>query len=260
MARLLRKLARAVLNYDPSFCDMHEDEHARSAAAEYLEHIRRHLRERFGNQRLTILDAGCQAGRLLIPLAQDGHKLIGIDTSGFALRRARRHAKEGKLPVQLHRGDIAKLRRWVAPTSLDAVICSEVLYLCEDYHNLLQLLAESVKSGGLLFVSHRPTLYYVAAALRQGKTELAASVIKRTDGPSPDGAYHNWQTPEQLAELYRSLNLHWQGCYPVDHAQVRLEGSCMSDGDIKRLLEPARDTDSTFRIPAYLFVVAKKTR
>ena len=73
MVRLLRKALRGVLHYDPSYCDMYEDPHARASAVEYLGHIRRHLRERFGTARLQLLDAGCQAGRLLVPLAEDGH-------------------------------------------------------------------------------------------------------------------------------------------------------------------------------------------
>jgi len=257
MAQLLRKLRRALLNYDPSFCDMYEDEHARAAAAEYLDHIRRRLRERFGDQKLSILDAGCQAGRLLIPLAEDGHRLIGVDTSGFALRRASQHAKDRNLSVELHRGDIAKLRRWIAPSSLDAVVCTEVLYLCQDHRDLLQLLADLVKPGGLLLISHRPTLYYVASAIRQGKLDQVASVIHRTEGPSPDGAYHNWQTQEQLAELYRSLNLPLLGCYPVDHARYQFDLAQIAD-EVKQILDPVRDTDSMLRIPAYVLVVAQK--
>jgi len=147
----------------------------------------------------------------------------------------------------------------VTPASLDAVICTEVLYLCEDYRRLLQLLADSVKLGGLLFVSHRPMLYYVASALRQGKPDLAASVMTQTEGPSPDGAYHNWQTPEQLGELYHSLNLHLLGCSPVDHASSKLDLSTVPGAEVKRLLEFARTTDSIVRIPSYLLVAAQKT-
>jgi 2-polyprenyl-3-methyl-5-hydroxy-6-metoxy-1,4-benzoquinol methylase len=260
MARLLRKLRRALFDADSSFCDMYEDAHARAAAEEYLVHIRRHLHERFGKQRLTIVDAGCQAGRLLIPLAQDGHRLIGIDASGFALRRARRHAQALGLSVELRRGDIGRLRRWVAPSGLDAVVCTEVLYLCEEYRTLLRLLADSVKPGGLLFVSHRPSLYYMACALRQGEFEQASSLMRRTEGPSPHSGYHNWQTQEQLGELYREANARVLDCYPVDYEEVQLNLAQPLDPEVKRLLDSADHTDSTFRIPSYFFVVAQKTR
>lgn len=236
MAQLLRKLTRAFLNYDPSFCDMYEDAHARAAAEEYLGHIRRHLRERFGKQPLTILDAGCQAGRLLIPLAQEGHQLIGVDTSGFALRRARRHARARHLPVRLHRGSIASIQRWVRPESMDAVLCMEVLYLCEDYRELFHRLVESVKPGGLVGISHRPAAFYVANAMAQGRQDLAADIARRREGPTADSAYHNWQTESELRDWYRDEGLHVVGCYPVDYTTMGPDG----------------------RVPQYLLMVAQK--
>ena len=259
MAQLLRKLKRALFDYDPSFCDMHDDPHAHALSTEYLGHIRDHLRRRFGDRPLTILDAGCQAGRLLVPLAQDGHRMIGLDTSAFSLRRARRHAAALKLRVQLRRGDIAQLRRWIEPASLDEVICAEVLYLCENYRTLLELLAKSVKPGGVLFVSHRPTLYYVACAMKRGHPDQAAAMVQRSEGPSPDAEYHNWQTQEELVALYRELTLQWLGCYPIDARPSRLNLSVTSDDDVRRLLEPTRDGDSTFRIPTYFLVIAQKS-
>lgn len=258
LSALIRKTLRAAFNYDPSFCDMYEDAHASSAAEEYLSHIRPALRETFGTRKLDILDAGCQAGRLLIPLAQEGHRLIGVDTSAFALRRTRQHAKTRRLAVRLHRGNIANLRRWIAPRSLDVAICTEVLYLCRDYRDLLRLLAESVKPGGLLCVSHRPPVFYVGAALRRGELDAASSVLRRSEGPSPDGAYHNWQTPGQLDALYREVGLRVLGCFPVDHTAIRLDLSGVRDPDITQLLAPAHQGNATYRIPQYFLVIAQR--
>ena len=258
MQKLFRKFKRAVLNSDPSFCDMYEDAHASSAAKEYLSHIRPALRETFGTRKLDILDAGCQAGRLLIPLAQEEHRLIGVDTSAFALRRTRQHANTRRLAVRLHRGNIANLRRWVAPRSLDVAICTEVLYLCRGHRNLLRLLAESVKPGGLLCLSHRPPVFYVGVALRRDELDAASSVIRRSEGPSPDGAYHNWQTPGQLDALYREAGLRVLSCVPVDHTAMSLDLSGVRDPDVTQLLAPAHQGNSTYRIPQYLLVIAQK--
>ena len=258
MQKFLRKLKRAVLNSDPSFCDMYEDAHASSAAEEYLSHIRPAMQKQFGECKLAILDAGCQAGRLLIPLAQEGHHLVGVDTSAFALRRMRQHAKTRRLAVRLHRGNIAHLRRWVAPRSLDVAICTEVLYLCRDHRDLLRLLAESVKLGGLLCLSHRPPVFYAGVALRRGELDAASSVIRRSEGPSPDGAYHNWQTPEQLDALYRETGLRVLSCVPVDHTEMSLDLSGVRDPDLTQLLAPAHQEHSTYRIPQYLLVIAQK--
>jgi len=237
MQKLLRKFRRAFLDSDPSFCDMYEDAHARAAAEEYLGHIRRHLREQFGDRTLDILDAGCQAGRLLIPLAEEGHRLIGVDTSGFALRRARQHARARNLSVQLHRGSIAGIRQWVRPASVDAAVCTEVLYLCKDYRELFRLLVESVRPGGLVGVSHRPAAFYVANALAQGREGLAADIARRREGATAEGAYHNWQTDPELRNWYRDEGLHVAGCYPVDYTTMDPDG----------------------RVPQYLLMVAQTT-
>jgi len=258
MTNVIRKLWRALFNYDPSFCDMYEDAAARVAGEEYLGHIRYHLQQRFGQQRLSILDAGCSAGRLLIPLAKDGHRVTGLDASIFALRRARRHAKAHSLSIPLHRGDLTHLRQWIQPSSVDVVICTEVLYLCRNYRQLLQQLADSIKPEGLLFISHRPALYYIAGVLRHAQADQAAWLIARTEGRSPDGAYHNWQTQEQLVELYRSLDLRQLGCYPIRVEPSQLNLSRVAHAEVKRLLGSVHDADSLYRIPTYFLVVAQR--
>ena len=256
MTQFFRKLLRALVNYDPSFCDMYEDVHAQVVAAEYLRQIRQHVQEQFGHQRLSMLDAGCQAGRLLIPLAQDGHTMVGLDASKFAFRRVQHRVKTHQLAIRLIRGDLAHLPQWFKPASLDAVICTEVLYLCQDYRTLLQRLVETVKPGGLLFVSHRPTLYYVAKALLSGKLDQAAALLDRSEGSSPDGAYHNWQTPEQLAVLYRSLGLRVSECYPIDRQPVQLN-LAQASAPVAQLLSTTMVGDAC-HIPTYFFIVAQK--
>ena len=258
MAQLLRKLRRTVLNEDPSFCDMFTDERARRAGEEYLRHIRQAMQEQFGLRRLTILDAGCQAGRLLIPLAQDGHQLIGVDRSGFALRRARHHAATHGVRARVYRGDIGELRRWIAPASVDVVCCLEVLYLCPDYERLLGLLADTVKPGGLLCVSHRPTVYYVVSALRHHQPDQAAEALRRSDGSSSAGGYHNWHTPEQLTRLYDGLGLRVLRCQPVDDETNTCETSLASQ-EVLRALAPFHVRDSTFRFPSYWLVIAQRS-
>ena len=173
------------------------------------------------------------------------------------MRRARRHAKARHLSLSLHTGNLTDLRRWIQPHSLDVAICAEVLYLCKNYRQLLQLLRDSLKPDGLLFVSHRPTLYYVAGALRQAQCAQALALCRQTEGPSPDGAYHNWQTPEQLRELYDGLDLQPLGCYPIRAEQTRLDLST-ADPEVKRLLESVQERDSIYRIPTYFLVVAQR--
>ncbi|MBN1992611.1 MAG: class I SAM-dependent methyltransferase [Anaerolineae bacterium] len=55
-----------------------------------------------------ILEIGCGTGRLLLPLAQQGHTLAGIDLSAVALRAAQTKIKSAGLSerITLHRADM----------------------------------------------------------------------------------------------------------------------------------------------------------
>ena len=259
MAQLLSKLRRIVLNDDPNFCDMFEDERARRASVEYLVHIRRHLQQQFHGERLTILDAGCQAGRLLIPLAGEGHRLIGIDASSFAIGRARRHVSARRLDADLHIGSIGQLRRWIAPGSLDVALCIEVLYLCPEYREFLQLMRDSLKPGGLLCISHRGALYYIAGAVSSRRPEEIPSILSRTEGPLLNGAYYNWFTESQLVDLYRSNGLELLEYRPVDIEVMRLDVSQpIAPPEAAQLLRAAQQDDASFCIPSYLLAIARR--
>ena len=155
-------------------------------------------------------------------------------------------------------GDIAWLSTWIAPASLDVVLCLEVLYLCENYRELLGALAASVKPGGLLCVSHRPRLYYVANALHHGHPAQATEMVQRGEGPSTDGQYHNWHTPEQLARLYREQGLELLDSYPVGCQPTRLSLTSEVDDAVRRDLATVYTDDSTFSIPTYYLVIAKQ--
>lgn len=208
--RWKRKVRRAILREDPEYYDMYENRGERYFGRLYLHHIRRAL-ERLGKPPLTILDAGCSTGRLAIPLAEDGHRVTGVDTSGVALRRARRHAAAAGVEVRWLR---ANLERWL-PTqpvaAYDAVVCTEVLYLRPTYRTLLAGLLRVLKPGGVACCSHRPTSYYVAEALQQHDEETARRIRTSSEGLFR-GSYYNWQDRRGLERLY--------GDYPVSSVTI----------------------------------------
>ncbi len=216
MQKVLRKVLRTVANYDPDYYDMHEDANETLFAQLYLKRIMRHAEALGIRPPSTVLEAGCQAGRLAIPLATQGFRVTGVDTSGFGLRRAQAHAKAAGVEVTFIRGDVVEvLRRH--PQQYDLVICAEVVYLSPEYRQMLQALAAAVRPGGLLCVSHRPKLYYLIEALRQYDIETATRVLATGEGPFRDSQYYNWQTSDELRTLYeQTLGLRWLAAHPID--------------------------------------------
>jgi len=145
-----------------------------------------------------------------------GFEVTGVDTSGLALRRAREHAKEAGVEATFVQGKVEEVLAARASGRYDVVVCAEVLYLCRQYREILRTLAGAVRPGGLLCVSHRPKFYYLLEALRQYDLKSAVEVQRRSEGPFRGAAYYNWQTEEELRQLYDSVGLRWLAWYPID--------------------------------------------
>jgi len=216
MQKLVRKVLRAVADYDPDYYDMYADPNETCFAQLYVERIKRHAQDAGIRLPASLLEAGCQAGRLVVPFAKLGFEVTGIDTSEFALRRAREHAKAAGVEATFIRGDLVSVLAGHPEWRFDVVVCAEVLYLSPDYRRMLQSMAGVVRSGGLLCVSHRPKFYYLVEALRQYDLSAAAQVLERTEGPFRDASYYNWQTEAELRALYDTLGLRWIAMYPID--------------------------------------------
>ena len=238
MHKMVRKVLRAVADYDPDYYDMYQDPNEALFAQLYVERIRRHAEEfgicppvtepghppeagRRGNPEgvargATLLEAGCQAGRLAVPFAKLGFRVTGIDTSGFALRRAREHAAEAGVEAEWLKGDLEEVFARQPGRRFDVVVCAEVLYLSPRHRELLRALAGAVRPGGLLCVSHRPRGYYLLEAIRQQDVSSAAEILSRSEGSFRDSAYYNWQTDAELRTMYDALGLQWIACYPID--------------------------------------------
>ncbi len=213
--KTLRKLLRVVADHDPAYYDMYADRNETLFAQLYLLRILRHAEAAGIRPPARVLDAGCQAGRLAIPLAARGFAVTGVDTSEFALRRARRHAKAAGARARWMRGDMARVLAGRAQ-SFDLAVCAEVLYLSPRYRGTLATLARAVRPGGLVCVSHRPLLYYLYEALRRQDMPGALSVLQRREGACGGAAYVNWQTEDELRALYDEVGLAWVAHYPID--------------------------------------------
>jgi SAM-dependent methyltransferase len=90
-----------------------EEEAARFAALYDLEYAPRDLAADIdwfrGLARMTggpVLELGCGTGRVVVPLAADGHTVVGLDRSSAMLERADRRARAVGATVRLVEGDM----------------------------------------------------------------------------------------------------------------------------------------------------------
>jgi SAM-dependent methyltransferase len=108
-----------------------------------LDLYRQHLRS-------PVLDAGCGAGRLLVPLRQEGFDIDGCDASADMIERCRQRAPGATLWV-------APLHQLNPPRRYAAVICSGVLGLGSTREQDIEALGQlhdALLPGGTLVLDN----------------------------------------------------------------------------------------------------------
>ncbi len=100
---------------------------------------------------LRILDIGCGGGVLSEPLARLGAAMVGADPAEANIAVAARHAAQSGLAIDYRCTTAEALAE--AGEAFDVVLAMEVVEHVADAGLFLQVAAEMVKPGGLMFVA-----------------------------------------------------------------------------------------------------------
>jgi SAM-dependent methyltransferase len=116
-----------------------------------------------------VLDVGGGTGGFAVPIAELGHRVVVVDPSPDALAALERRAAETGLPegsLRAVQGDLAGLLDLVEPGSVDLVLCHGVLEMADDPAIGLRIVADALRSGGVVSVlAANRTAAVVARAL-----------------------------------------------------------------------------------------------
>lgn len=136
-------------------------------------------RAEVGRDRATVLELGCGTGRKLVPLAVDGHRCTGLDSSAAMLDRARLLAAEHDVEVEWVRGD---MRSFDLGRAFDAVLIpgNSLLHLHEhtDLVSCLRAVRRHLAPGGRLVLDvFNPSIALLARAdgTRRDREDLTST-------------------------------------------------------------------------------------
>jgi SAM-dependent methyltransferase len=138
-----------------------------------------------------VLELGCGTGRITVPVARAGARVIGIDRSAPMLRRARQRLRRARLPATLLRGDIRHLP-FRGRVKFDLVMAPygilQSLIRERDLRDTLASVSRSVRRGGLFVMDLVPDLprwseyeRRVSLAGRRGGGQLTLTESVRQD-------------------------------------------------------------------------------
>lgn len=172
-----------------------------------------------------ILDIGCGNGRHLIPLADIGHDVTGVDSSSKMLETAARRATEQGVTYSLSQDDHSDLS--LDSASQDTVVSIQTFQFSGSEGSFMEA-ARVLKPGGLFFLRVRSTSRYSdeyiesQPHIRKLNTNERGGQEVEVDFPGKKVHYHHYSEQElqDLADL-ASLEIIEE---PVDERQVLPSG------------------------------------
>lgn len=194
-----RAIKRVTTRYD-----MSREENEDFFARIYLHHIRNQIKNVFGDRKISIFDAGCGQGRLSIPLALDGHRVIAMDFTSAAIETAIKNAAQSNVSINFIIGDIEHDLDRLSTSKFDCIISTEVLYMVENYKNVISNLSSLLNRGGLLILSLRPRMFYVMHSLMHGKIKEAHNILINGENYIKGGSL-NCHSLEEIREIFSKL-------------------------------------------------------
>lgn len=142
--------------------------------------------------RRDVLDAGCGYGRIALPLAQAGHRVLGVDLDPALVAAARSAARGLGLALRYRVGDIRALP--AADASQDAVLC-----LWSTFQHLL-VRADRRRFLGEALRVLRPGGRLVLEMTDAGEPALAARLAR--DGGGRDRRIAAWRLHGSVIRCY----------------------------------------------------------
>ena len=143
-----------------------------------------------------VLDAGCGVGRQLLPLAQHGFQVVGVDREARVLEVPKSKLVAAGLPALLLLADLQELP--FAEGRFDLAVSINVINhgYAATFRDYCRELDRVLKPGGRLFINVSPRTFTEKVRLPQTR-ELEPGTL--VDIATPDGdLVHHFPTPEEL--------------------------------------------------------------
>ena len=152
-----------------------------------------------------ILDAGCGAGRHLLPMVVAGFQVLGVDREWSVLKELSLRLQSLQDAAGLAQADLKSLH--LADGVFDFALSVNVINhgYVRDFEAYCRELNRVLKPGGFLFISVSPRKFVDLVRLPETVELEPGTVVKIA---TPDGdLVHHFPTPESLAAQFPGYNI-----------------------------------------------------
>ena len=180
----------------------------------YLDYLEKYLPE----QPASFWDAGCGTGRFLIPLADKGYRMTGIDFTKDSILRISKKIQNYQDSPKIIDGDIYSELKKMPDSTFDAIIAIEALYCSKQRKEITEQMYRCLKPGGILLITHKPRFYYMLQSLLKRNFKDCQLISTHSEGYILKGVhkvFYNWQTLQQIGALYQGVGATIEGIVPI---------------------------------------------
>jgi SAM-dependent methyltransferase len=115
----------------------------------------------------TIIDFGAGTGRLAIPLAEHGHKVLAVEKSAGMVNEFKRKLSSGNAEIEIHNCSISEYEGANADLAIALFTVLSYSISEEELTRNLQAICNSVRSGGYFFFDLPSTLFFQVGRIIQ---------------------------------------------------------------------------------------------
>lgn len=118
----------------------------------------------------TIIDFGAGTGRLSIPLAEHGHKVVAVEKSAGMVNEFKRKLSTGKSEIEIRNCSISEYEGASADLAIALFTVLSYSVSEEELTKNLQAICKGVRTGGYFFFDLPSTLFFQVGRIIQKET------------------------------------------------------------------------------------------
>jgi SAM-dependent methyltransferase len=168
--------------------------------------VRRHLATVVLNNAKTplrVLDVGCGDGRDCVWLAEQGHRVVGLDPAEAMIERARERAAGTAIAgrVEFDLGDVDSALQSFGPDAFDLVLSHGVLMYQSDPAPFVAAHVELVRRNGIVSLLAKNADAQSFRAAQEASVDEAIRLLDDSNGLGHLGLPSGAQTLQELADM-----------------------------------------------------------
>jgi SAM-dependent methyltransferase len=195
----------------------------------------------------SIIDFGAGTGRLAIPLAELGYKVIAVEKSAGMVNEFKRKFSRDKAEIEIHNCSISEYDGASADLALALFTVLSYSISEEELTRNLQAICKSVRSGGYFFYDLPSTLFFQGGRIIQKES----SQLKRVVDVLATEQLNIYTYHERCSGVFNGKDFRYEDEFKIRYWEISIVERILSENgfiDTTQTFPQFSSTASTYKL------------